>query len=449
MLEFPLISEVENQTLSAEQMNSYTSGLHYLLGRAHGVNVADYINDGTNGDYFSNWHTVYEGYLYLQGWSFAYIFRVLADSAGKTWYCRGQIQCDDGVWRNFYSGSGTGGWDTVQGTANLQALGHLTLGKIYPIRWQCHTSDETYHVYYENIRNAIQLAPSGWVAPPTFTNGVVSDPAKLNAWRTDLQALYAALPLMYPLVQVDGESHNSFSSWLTYADNLIRYRPSHLHLAMRSSCMRNYRIRVSIENALTMSGATVIWTSPDYAGNGTSWRYHSVDVDISGLGLTFGNYYRVHVQAEPTSQTSYDLKVDLLGCCTYNEGTVDASWSNPPNFSHGWTDLSAATLGRLSTDLTLLYSGNEQLWLYCRAVPTSGSDFWSRHAHRYLIYRYDDANDPPEIHYGTNFAEAKALPQGGANKWLTYDLNADDDIPWGTDYYVEDAVAAFESDTVY
>ncbi len=453
MIRFPFVPQLaDGQTLGATHLNAYRSAILYLLGESHGAYALCGDHRTELGSYDTGWTTCWRGYLYLASKSLYYLIRAMAGLAGKTWYLKLRYYGDDSAWHDAVSLSGAETSYTVKSaTVDMSAFPGLTLGKVYRLEWQYKTSDGTYHTHMEHWRTCVRGIASGWAAPPAFAAGA-SSAAELNTLRDDAQVLYNNMvPTAAPaFANWETRGWNNSTSWYGVTHGIMRYRPSHLYTCIRFTVTwgRNMSWRVKLRD--TADAETTVYTSGVIASTGPVWKYDSEDIDLTGFGFTVGAYYRVIVEAKRNESDDEWFSIQTVALARWSNGSPAAGWQALAEWTHGDQTVSAANLNKCSTDLTMLYSGNEALWGETPAVwadPLLDDDdslYYIRHRKRWLLYYYT-LDDPPTIWYGTNYGESQSLPAAGANQWHSYDLGQIADIPWGGGYLVTNVLSVMES----
>jgi len=171
----------------------------------------------------------------------------------------------------------------------------------------------------------------------------------------------------------------------------------------------------------------------------------------AGITLTVGNLYRCAIRMKRTDEGDYEV-LDMYGgmMIRTSQGTPDGLWVMPKLWTHLDTDVGPTNLNAYWTDLTLLYSGGEELFgdtpVLCYP-PTAGT--WGRalhgiHRKRWLHYRCLDSDDAPRLYYGTNHTNSQTLTAGSG--WQTYDLEQIAGLPYGATYWLSRTLVAFEAD---
>lgn len=464
MIPFPTIPEVENgQTLSAGQLNAYKSALEWLLAESHAPEAlaGQMVEYSTNSTSSNN--VVWEGYLYHQRDTLYYRLEGVEEGggAGDSWNVRIDYYGNDSAWHTLVTLSVQGNWwQAREGTVSL-ASASMTVGRLihYRIRFWCGDDDHWSKLRIWTI--AERGAVTGWATPPTFA-ATTSSAAQLNTLRTDCNALHAGV--VSPIAPLFASYHTSGriegdgdTSWHGFYAGIYRYRPERLSAGVQwylwSTKPAQWRLRLRD----TAGREATIYTSPEIQG-ASAYRWSTAEIDLTtgdaaaaltaaGITLSRGSYYRVILQMRKAEGTGHVLTVNGAFITRVSSGTPAGGWQALKLWAHGNNDVSPANLNKFSTDLTMLYSGGEQLWGECPAIwyNTGMHRMGGRHRKRWLNYVRKSSSNTPSIHYGVNFATGEDLPNQAG--WLRYDMTQLG-VPWGGAYVLEDVACAFESDEV-
>lgn len=459
-LPFPSIPAVTtNQVASAATLTSYGEGLNYLLGESHSP-FALLRGTGVIQTYRSNYEQLATYYLYYAGFNALYYMIDVYLQSGYNY--TGTLYLVDNVTGAETSildltGAGTSAWVRLAGTADISALS-LDNGNVYELRFKAHTNDISESKYVQWKIWVLELRPeisSVWITPPAFVDGL-SDPSHVNAIRTDL--LNLANRMISPIHSLyyygPGEFNTQSHNWAEVTGSMMhwRYRPTGIQVQIQARTMYVAEMQWRVVD----EAGTVLWTST--ARRGSDYEYFwEISDEIPLPGYTFGNWYNVKLQvrvhpgdgSDPSwyADSDHPVYVRVIIPRRVSDGTPAAGWEVPPTWAHGDTTLRADKLNKLSTDITMLYSGNETLWGSTPAVLWQGSGTHHIYAglrrRRYLVYMTLSGLDA-KLHYGTDFGTEYSLStKDGA--WQTYDLS-DANVSWGTAYYVEGVKVAFECD---
>ncbi len=463
IIPFPKIPEVaDGQVVGETYLMLLGRATDYLLGESHAAQTAwhvtavlkrseaTYGDPGGNGAYY---------YLYHASDTLVYAFWAGEDHGAKTWYVKLEYYGDDSAWHEVEEWTGTEGWEAEAGTLDLSAEANLTIGTIYPWRFQTKTSGGTYNTSLQVTQLATRTAVSGWTEPPAFA-AATSDYADCNILRTDLDALYAGVvPSVNPLAMCeDTKKHtHTADTWQAFARFGYRYRPNGLHCSvMGNITTANWGWRVRFADSA--GNEATVFDEDDIAGTG-AYELRTADIDLTtgdaatnlaaaGISLVFGNGYIVTIEAKRQT-SSYTLYLKNAVVIRTSDGTPDGDWDVPELWVHGDTDLGPTGMNKFSTDLGLLYTGgDEELWGDHHAsayIDGEERPYGGVHRKRYLIYRVVSGGTA-QLLYGTSYATEYGLPTGDG--WLTFDLTSLNLAP-GSYYIVDDAQCAWESDSPY
>lgn len=353
------------------------------------------------------------------------------------------------------------------GTASLTALG-LTVGESYPVTITAGGSTVTVR-YVEEYHS--ETYGSG---PTAFTSGdsaatIVSNLNEIVDY-TDQLVNLAQTPVMAFCPYSGGasgwdrENESIFSIhswWFRYTHDVLAFKYYH---SVQSHDTESARSRITIEvnstvvaklrmGTNTYTGVTATTENIPYnAGNGAWGMAENVTgiVDISGLSLSVGTWYKVEIKQEGTGT---DHNMDLVCRVSWLSNIPDApSWTTQPIFEHGdqnnidynfetyfnlWrTGINYLHPGAASPS-SPLYFDNPVQWDY---GPTK------RHQDRrkpYLVYAPDSDGGTPQI-----FATGVTHSLKGGSGVKTISLEDVDGLFDGDRFYVDDVVFAQQVDDI-
>ena len=350
-------------------------------------------------------------------------------------------------------------WDLKIGTidisAHVAAKGYV-VGDMIELSVQLHTSNanDTAELMVFGIGQRGVIA--GWQPLPSFTDATTSDPADLNALRTNINIL--ADNMVSPVNELTRNERRQRPQpsddwddciWVAY-----RYRGGDVYVAVegKGSGGNGWKWRLVGYPAtdVSASGDVFPYTS-DWIPPSENYAIHSELVDISALGWTIGNWYVLKVEAErdstPTLTTRRVWILEVPG------ETPRGSWAVPNQFAKGDTDLGNAEASKWTADLTELYTGGgEELWGDTPAIlpapnTVEGDDddraFTGVHRFRWLNVK-PYRTDSPVLRYGADMKETHTLIIDPDLTWQVYDLDTTE-IPVGGYYAVTYCEVAFES----
>ncbi len=462
MITFPFIAPAfDGMALSAGQLNVYKQALEYLLGEGHAPICLECADEHSHYEGESDAQPVWDGYIYhlLDNLHFTARFRHdYGEPTEKRWHARLQVYDDTKVWKDAWSheGGNSLNWHNIDvGIALSPAIATMTKGKFY--RWRVLTwvsNDGEMHVESQvwTVGELQDALPAVWVAPPIFSG--VSAAAQLEALRTDLQNLKALRTA--PIVSHTATPTLTLTTdhgWHTLLAGAYRYVPDGLTLGIYyqqggSNADTNFEYRVLMQTFTgaeqTVVPATLVNCNTD------SKRWLEQEVTFSGITEPARRApCRLLLQIAKGNGSDHQLSVKAGLMARRSSGTPAAGWQTIDPFGHGGTNASPLNMGRFSTDLQMLYDGAEALELYIPACR--GQSFLDTkqqtgiHRKRFLIYRHNE-NKSPRLYWGENLSENANL-KVRSDKWNCQDL-AQQQLPWGACYYIEDCNVSFESDEV-
>jgi hypothetical protein len=336
------------------------------------------------------------------------------------------------------SGSGV-----LAGTVSISGLG-LTAGTVYSVTL---SSTATCDPQWLGLSKTIN-----YTAPPTFSNGATLTAAQINTLRTGLSELETAWAMPHtPNIlarlgspgagngyQVDpgGTSPTVFRGFFYHTHNTLRYRIRH------GTSVKKVLSKIYVNN-VDITGTDLRHATTDYTATGT--------YDLSGLGLTLGNFYEIETTVN-VSGTSDNARVfQWMYQLTQESG---ASVTPPPVWAHGGTNVTHTNLNRYSTIIDAIHPGsaskNAPLFYEQPALQldTTGYRYYIQHRRKWLRYRIrtDVAGKTAEIYYGPNLASRYALDSSSGNH--SFDMSS---LPRGMGrgqyYLIEDVEFSCETDT--
>lgn len=446
------------QAASAVSLNTYTRGLQYLLGESHAPVVAS-RGTGLLETYFDTYQTKALYYAYYPGndATFDYLLEVNIAS-GHTYHVAFYALINEvETLITELTGAGNSTYQRLSGSVDVSGLG-LVMGCVYEIRVKLRSDDEFENtwtgMYLWNV--AFMPTMSGyWTTPPTFVDGL-SNPTQANVLRTDLNNLASRMVSPINPLYYSGNGEGVFNSqshlYTTVPAGLcyLRYRPGVFRVQIEVTAEYNAEFQWRV---IETDGGTTLWESTPERGSYMQYAWRQSG-DITLAGYTFGNWYPFAVQvrvrdygdSEWLDWSNHPVYVRQIIPQRLSTGTPAAGWATPPSWSYGGTNLSAARLNAVSTDLAMFYTGGaECLWGETRGVlfhNTGDHHIYSGyHRRRYLVYQAIDGSTP-EIHWGATFRKEGSL-DSEAGRWHTADL-VQTGVPWGGLYYVANARVAFE-----
>jgi hypothetical protein len=451
MIRFPAIPTVETgHALGATILNSYNSGVRYLLGRSHEPMPAQMEIIGTT----TSVTDVYIGsyFLPIRGNRFGYHY--ILNSGGGGGYVA-TLTVKVGATVIFTDSTAAGGSKSVAVT-DLDATtfglvdGTIAQFNIYLKQSAGGASLASCRFWEFNIHWA---AVTGWATPTTFANAATSSAAGLNVLQTDLNALKTwrlsnavALTTIPNIFYTSGSASSLAAGTFAY-----RYRGDFLRLNTWALSVIGaaYHWRWKVAAAKWGAGSADIVADSAWIEQTTDAGLWGTEVSqaTGALGFTLGDW--VEIVFWVTGTTVVNLAVKNYICQRYSSGTPLAGYTALTDWTEGDVTIGATKLNAISTDLTYFYSGAETLWGYCQAsVNTYGLNqqrMMGIHTHRWLIY-YAIQGQTPQLLYGPSFSRSVTLSIGLASTWLVYDLESIGLAP-GSIYELTLCYGAFESDT--
>jgi hypothetical protein len=462
MITFPTIPEVETgQVLSATVLNSYHKGVRHLLGRSHEPIVLQHCASVRT--YYTDWKRMYSWWLPYRGDRISYHYKLSTSNAGKTAYLELRYVGDDSAEHTVISDSTTG-IKRASGSKSAPAdYGtSMTAGQVY--EWRLYAKGEdgsnNSEVKWWEL-SSYTSAVTGWVTPPTIVGSATSAAADLNKFRTDINALKTyRLDVTKGLMVAPAIKHTSGStSWIEAARFCYRYRPESLranvYCDMTPSPGVYWQYRVS---AMEWGGGsfTVLYTQAtgtkysNFTAGGEWGVEAAIDVGAGLAGVALGDWVQVKVEIKASAATNLSCKGYYLN--RYSAGTPAAGWQALTDWAEGDADAGPTNLNKISTDLTMLYSGAEVLWGYTSACGMGGNTVDDGnanqkkhsgvHLHRWLHYK-PASGETPTVWYGPNLT--RTLTLGTESGWQAFDLAGSEVAP-GSVYELTGCEGAFEDD---
>lgn len=452
MIPYPRIPTVElGKALGAVVLNAYHEGCRYGLAQSHEPETCQRVLVQTQ-SYYTDYHLVGSFFLPYRGDRLSYHYRLWAVSGDAEMELR--YVGDDAAEHTVLADS-TASDKYVAGTKSA-GVGYgpsMTAGNVY--EWRLYLK-HSIGVGYANIEfwelNHYHQNVTGWVAPPTFVASATSSENDFNTFQNDLNRLWSyRMNLPKGLANYPTILHTAGStSWLTCAQFCYRYRGDRLRLNVWCQSVGGaaYAWEWRVQAKAWGGADAVIHTSPaPLTQTGDSGRWGTeAGIDTTGLGFSRGDWVLITFQVKGTSVT--DLKAMRYVCQRYSTGTPAAGWQALTDWVEGDADIGPTNLNKISTDLTLLYSGAEALWGYISSSAGGGIGWWDAsqgkhmgtHTRRWLHYK-TLSGQTPKLIYGPNFTRADTLTSGSG--WQVYDL-ASLTLPPGGMYELEGCTAAFE-----
>jgi hypothetical protein len=327
------------------------------------------------------------------------------------------------------SGSGV-----LSGTVSISGLG-LIPGTVYSVVLD---STATCDPQWLGLSKTIN-----YTTPPTFSNGNTLTVAQMNTLRTCLLELETATdmphtPNILGRAGAPGMGHGIEKSQGGGASVVWRGFFYHTHNTLA------YRIRHGTE---AKSVATNIYYNGSHVVNlglATRDTYSEDAVDLSGLGLTRGNFYECYTTLG-LSGTSATVRVFQWVLKMEERSSVVTT--APPEWIHGGTNISATNMNAYSDTINLIHPGASSptapLFYEQPALKldTSGYRYYIQHRRPYLRYRVrsDVADKIAELYYGYNNRIEYKLPsaEGGVN--YSFDLSKVRGLVRGQYYLIDDS----------
>jgi hypothetical protein len=201
---------------------------------------------------------------------------------------------------------------------------------------------------------AEHITLTGWTTPPTITDGNVSSVAnEANVWRDDLTWLYNRIAL--PNASMHAIQARTFGSadapifygYMQYLGTMLYGKWAGGVVGKKFSGNPSLRIKVNGTQIRTFALAATDYQEEE-------WSY-----DLSGLGLTHGNLYKIEVWIDGSSSIR-DYWGALLWL--YQDSLIipagTTTWKNPATWAAGEYATGSSGAKRfqyVSDDLTYLY----------------------------------------------------------------------------------------------
>lgn len=457
MIPFPTIPEVETgMALGATVLNSYHSGVRYLLGQSHepiAPQMTQYYKTfGTSMTLGFSWFLPYRG----DHISYHYILSCRVDAAAEgdmeLYYIGDDLSNHTAFSDHVDSGDGYTKSVTGELIAGTDYGTSMTPGNVYQWCMCLKTNSPHYSecMFWELTSH--YNAVTGWVVPHAFVANAVSAAADLNKFRTDLASMNT-----YRLSGAKGlmTCPNKFftvgsASMLECASFVMRYRPDYLRANVwcQSVVGAPYHWKWAVKSTI-WGGATIdLYTEPDWIvqpdDNGL-WGTEA-NIDMTGLGYSLGDWIRISFWVQGT--TVVNLQAIRYLCHRYSTGTPEAGYEALTDWAEGDSDIGDTNLNKISTDLLHFYDGGpEELWGYTAAVANSALLTQHRHTgphlKRWLHYKIT-TGQTPAFTFGPNDTRTATLTSGTG--WLVADLNSTEIAP-GSTYELTGCDGCFESNS--
>ena len=478
---FPTIPVVEDgQVFSASLFrDGYKAGIEQLLGESHGSFALSHVRPESADVYQTTWpedpevgQSVWKTWLRLTSFTFFwkihccqnsgnsalhYYWRfILYDYGTETWYT---LASGDGTHTSYTNLISTVDLTTVSDGGGGYVADHLAIGNIYKVYLQLKTETEAYNALCIPWQCGTRGAVSGWVAPPTFAAGE-SAAADVNVWRTDLNALNAALPgTNIPTAQPEKTFIATTETWQELTRAVYRYRPNKVRVMVAGSAWSDttWQWRVRVYNGAPTELSAVVYTSDEIAGDEAvepeEYTWHEAVIDLTtgdaaaaitaaGFSLAAGIYNRVAIEfySDGVAGRAWAVGASIV---RESDGVPGAGYGVPAIWEQGDRDIGPTKLNVYSGDLTALYSGSEALFFDSPAVSyvENGWGYAFVHRSRYLWYL---APDGGTLYYGAGLDQTYSLPASTA--WVHIDLETIA-IPYGGTYWAYGVESCMEADS--
>jgi len=463
----PNIPTVETgQVLGASALNGYRRGIELMYGQSHAREILPHaaaINEDT---YQTTYQVLWAGWVEHYSDTAYYAFRIKNDwgnDADRTWYYQLQIYDETYSWVTIKSDNGTANtYQWTLGTADITAL-DLVIGTPYQWRIQVKTSAADVHACLDMFGFGERGAVVGWTAPHTFT-AATSAAADLNGLRTDVLALYDALPLTYAgqTMEPETEMTPAVGNWQQFTQMGMRYRPGSIYCQMQAMIMstRWWQWRMVIQDPVGQTA--IVYTSEQINGSDT-FQFNEATIDLTtgtaasalataGIAMTKGDWYKVLIECAREVQGTDDQTLTVRHAVCYKvpqDNAFDAGWASMTDVDCG--DTPALTVyNALSTNLTALYSGDEAVFYDLPAVTEESASVGQvlLHRGRYLHYLNPSS---ATLFYGLNTGQTYSLPNESTagvstGEWIVVDLEAIG-VPYGLHYLADNVDCAYESES--
>jgi hypothetical protein len=283
-----------------------------------------------------------------------------------------------------------------------------------------------------------------YTTPPTFSNGNALSVANMNTIRTCLLELETAVDMPHTpnilgrqgqpgpnkgiLVQSGDDPHYVWRGFFYHAHDTLAYRIRH------GTDAKSVQTQIFYDGNDLTGGSDLRLATHDTYSEGT--------YDLSGLGLTRGNFYEcyttvgIHGTSAATHVFQWVFKM---------AETSDVDTTAPPVWAHGGTNVSAANMNAYSDTINLIHPGaaSPTAPLYYEQpalkLDTSGYRYYIQHRRPYLRYRLrsDVEGKTVEMYYGNGARYALPASEGGVN--YSFDLTKVPGLIRGQYYYIDDA----------
>ena len=224
-----------------------------------------------------------------------------------------------------------------------------------------------------------------------------------------------------------------------------RYRPDKLYAAIEIKTYNTTAVQWYVDRYSDPSSYTRRYTSSALPNTYNAYVWYSTQIDESGAGLTFGNYYKYSIKAMKPSNDAIIRRAVII---RIPSDAPAGTWYQPAQFQHGNTAISAATLNAISADINRFYSaGADEFWGQVPAVgylvSASTRTFSGVHRKRWLNYK-GTSSDQITMNYGLGYYDS-IVSLNRSEDWQSFDLESAG-MPLGVRYVLDGVACAFESD---
>lgn len=338
----------------------------------------------------------------------------------------------------------------VSGTADISGLS-LTVGQVYTVTLAAASADVKARYIYETHTETYGTGPvsfTGNTAAQVTTNlGIVRN------YVDDLINLANVPPTAFVEVshdeggwdRVNESEFTVLTGWLRHQADTLQFKYWHQVVSGGTSSAKS-KITISINGSeaialrigdSTYTGATVtLYPTSASVSHGQWGRAETVvgTVDISGLSLTVGTWYKYEIKQKGTGT---DKNMDLTFRAEWlAEASNSPTWASLQTWVPGAKTASDTNLNKFVTAINYLHPG--------AASPTSpiyydnlvqwylDDDWHMNRTGKYLIYRPSGTGKPNVTYGGNSFS----LVNGTGN--LVYDLDKIPNLFDGMRFAIDD-----------